>query len=50
MQKIRPIPFGATGAEVANLHKGLLFIFFHELAFPRDSQSAAGPARARCAR
>jgi hypothetical protein len=30
MQKIHPIHVGSTGPEVANLHKGLLFIFFHE--------------------
>lgn len=30
MQKIQPIHFGSTGPGVANLHRGLLFIFFHE--------------------
>jgi hypothetical protein len=40
MQKIRPIPFGATGAEVANLHNGLLFIFFHESGVSPETRRA----------
>jgi hypothetical protein len=40
MQEIRPIPFGATGAEVANLHKGLLFIFFHESGVSPETRRA----------
>ena len=30
MQDIHPIHMGSEGPQVANLHKGLLFIFFHE--------------------
>ena len=40
MQKIRPIHLGATGEEVANLHKGLLFIFFHESGVSPETRRA----------
>jgi hypothetical protein len=40
MQKINPIHLGATGEEVANLHKGLLFIFFHESGVSPETRRA----------
>ena len=37
MKTIHPIHQGEMGPPVANLHKGLLFIFFHEFRrFPRN--------------
>jgi hypothetical protein len=40
MQKIHPIHMGATGAAVANLHTGLLFIFFHESGVSPETRRA----------
>jgi hypothetical protein len=40
MQKIHPIHQGARGPDVANLHKGLLFIFFHESGVSPETRRA----------
>ena len=40
MQTIHPIHQGDTGPEVANLHKGLLFIFFHESGLSPETRRA----------
>ena len=40
MQTIHPIHKGATGAAVANLQKGLLFIYFHETGISPDNRRA----------
>jgi hypothetical protein len=40
MQTIHPIHFGSTGPAVANLHKALLFIFFHESGVSHATRKA----------
>jgi hypothetical protein len=40
MKKIHPIHQGSTGPDVANLHKGLLFIFFHESGVSHATRKA----------
>ncbi len=40
MKTIHPIHQGEMGPPVANLHKGLLFIFFHEFGVSPETRRA----------
>jgi hypothetical protein len=39
MRAIHPIHMGSTGLDVSNLHKALLFIFFHESITPGTGEA-----------